>query len=252
MDREADHTETVSVETPSGRLAGVRRGPIASFKGIPFARPPVGNLRWRLPEPAEPWAGTRDATAFAPTCPQAPTQLESLMGMAVGEQSEDCLYLDIWTPACDDARRPVMVWIYGGAFVLRCRQPRRLQRTQARRARRRCRHHQLPAGRVRIPGARPRERRPSAGLGAEGVADQILALDWVKRNIARFGGDPATDDLRRIGRRHERFDVAGVAAGARPLSQGDCAIGWSPYRPCSRIVWHAWPMRFWPRWDEAG
>ena len=60
----------------------------------------------------------RDATRFAPTCPQAPSQLESLMGLAGGEQAEDCLYLNVWTPACDGAKRPVMVWLHGGAFVL--------------------------------------------------------------------------------------------------------------------------------------
>jgi para-nitrobenzyl esterase len=190
MDRETDHTETVSVETPSGRLAGVRRGPIASFKGIPFARPPVGALRWRLPEPAEPWAGTRDATAFAPTCPQAPTQLESLMGMAVGEQSEDCLYLNIWTPACDDARRPVMVWIHGGAFVLGAGSHGVYNghKLAGRDVVVVTINYRLGAFGFLALGLDSQSRLP--GSGAEGVADQILALDWVKRNIARFGGDP--------------------------------------------------------------
>jgi len=63
-------------------------------------------------------AGVRDATHFGPICPQAPTQIEALLGGSLGEQSEDCLYLNIWTPGCDSAARPVMVWIHGGAFVI--------------------------------------------------------------------------------------------------------------------------------------
>src|SRR5215469_11610315 len=118
MDREVDDAEVVTVEAPSGWLAGARTGQVVCFKGVPFARAPIGVLRWRPPQPAEPWVGVRDATNFGPTCPQAPTQLETLMGMAVGEQSEDCLSLNVWTPACDDAKRAVMVWIHGGAFVL--------------------------------------------------------------------------------------------------------------------------------------
>jgi para-nitrobenzyl esterase len=190
MDREADSTETITVETESGRLAGVRRGSVASFKGIPFARPPVGPLRWRLPEPAAPWTGARDATGFAPTCPQAPTQIETLMGMAVGEQSEDCLYLNVWTPACDDARRPVMVWIHGGAFVMGAGSHgvyngRRLAERDVVVV---TINYRLGAFGFLALGLESEGRLP--GTGAEGLADQILALDWVKRNIARFGGDP--------------------------------------------------------------
>jgi para-nitrobenzyl esterase len=147
-------------------------------------------LRWRLPEPAEAWAGTRDATAFAPTCPQAPTQLESLMGMAVGEQSEDCLYLNIWTPACDDARRPVMVWIHGGAFVLGAGSHGVYNghKLAGRDVVVVTINYRLGAFGFLALGLDSQSRLP--GSGAEGVADQILALDWVKRNIARFGGDP--------------------------------------------------------------
>jgi len=189
MDRETDMQETVTVETSTGRLAGARKGAVASFKGIPFARPPVGPLRWRPPEPAEPWAGVRAATAFAPTCPQAPTQLETLMGLAVGEQqSEDCLYLNVWTPACDTGRRPVMVWIHGGAFVLGAGSHGVYDGTGL---------AELGAVIVTINyrlGAfgflAMGLLGEGAGSGAEGIADQILALDWVRRNIASFGGDP--------------------------------------------------------------
>jgi para-nitrobenzyl esterase len=190
MDRQMDDLETVTVETPSGRLAGLRSRVTASFRGIPFARPPVGALRWRNPEPCEPWSGVRDATRFAPTSPQAPTQIESLLGRAVGEQSEDCLYLNIWTPACDGARRPVMVWIHGGAFILGAGSHgiydgRKLAECDVVVV---TINYRLGAFGFLALGPLSEGRAP--GSGAEGIADQILALDWVKRNIASFGGDP--------------------------------------------------------------
>ncbi len=190
MDRETDTIETITTETALGRLAGMRKGAIASFKGIPFAKPPVGVLRWRWPASVDPWSGVRDATRFAPTCPQAPTQIEALMGMAMGEPSEDCLYLNVWTPACDDARRPVLVWIHGGAFVFgagshgvyngRALAARELVVVTI--------NYRLGAFGFLALGPQSQGRAP--GSGAEGLADQIAALDWVKRNIAAFGGDP--------------------------------------------------------------
>ncbi len=190
MDRETDGIETITVETPSGRLSGTRRGAVASFKGIPYGAPPVGKRRWRLPEPSLPWAGVRDAANFAPTCPQAPSQIESLMGMAVGEQSEDCLYLNVWTPACDDARRPVMVWIHGGAFVLGAGSHgvydgRKLAERDVVVV---TINYRLGSFGFLALGLASDGKLP--GSGAEGIADQILALDWVKRNIKAFGGDP--------------------------------------------------------------
>jgi para-nitrobenzyl esterase len=189
MDRETAANETVTCETPSGRLGGARKGAVVSFKGIPFARPPIGPLRWRLPEPAEPWTGTRDATLFSPTCPQAPTQLETLMGLAVGEQSEDCLYLNVWTPACDDAKRPVMVWIHGGAFVLGAGSHGVYEGSDLAE-----RGVVVVTINYRLGAfgflALELANDGAPGSGAEGIADQILALDWVRRNIASFGGDP--------------------------------------------------------------
>src|ERR1700752_3930105 len=113
----AERTTSVTVSAPCGRLAGLRQEGVTSFKGIPFAKPPVGPLRWRAPEPIEPWAGVRDATRFGCIGVQAPSQIEAVMGAIVGDQSEDCLSLNIWTPAADGAKRPVMVWIHGGAYV---------------------------------------------------------------------------------------------------------------------------------------
>ncbi len=179
-----------TVETASGRLAGLRKDGITRFKGIPFAKPPVGALRWRMPEAAEPWAGVRDATKFGHVCPQAPTQLEMLMGSTMGEQSEDCLFLNVWTPGCDAARRPVMVWIHGGAFVIGAGSQGVYNGKvlAARDAVIVTINYRLGAfGFLDLSGASD-GRAP--GTGAEGLADQILALHWVKENISQFGGDP--------------------------------------------------------------
>ena len=108
----------VIVETTGGKLEGLQGDGFQAFRGIPFARPPVGPLRFRPPEPAEPWSGVRDATQYGHSAPQAKASIEFLGGWSVGEQSEDCLYLNVVTPAADGARRPVMVWIHGGAYTV--------------------------------------------------------------------------------------------------------------------------------------
>ncbi len=191
MDRRTDDIdETVTIETANGRLAGARKDGVVSFKGIPYAAPPVGPLRWRMPEPAAPWPGVRDATVFAPICPQAPTQLESLLGAAIAEQSEDCLYLNVWTTGCDSAKRPVMVWIHGGAFILGAGSQGIYngKYLAARDVVVVTINYRLGAFGFLDMADATDGKLP--GTGNEGLADQILALDWVKRNIAVFGGDP--------------------------------------------------------------
>lgn len=190
MDRSAKDLESVSVDAPCGRLAGERAGDIFIFRGIPYAKPPIGPLRWRMPEPLEPWSGLRDATKFGPICPQAPTQIETLMGGSLGAQSEDCLYLNVWTPGCDGGNRPVMFWIHGGAFVIGAGSQGIYNGAHL--AARDCVvvtiNYRLGAfGFVDLRDATD-GRLP--GTGAEGIADQFLALHWVKQNIAAFGGNP--------------------------------------------------------------
>ncbi len=190
MDRPAGELENIIVEAPCGRLAGLRRGDVFVFKGIPFATPPVGPLRWRMPEPLSPWSGVRDATHFGPICPQAPTQIEALLGGTLGEQSEDCLNLNIWTPGCDATRRPVMVWIHGGAFVIGAGSQGLYDGSHL--AARDCVvvtiNYRLGVfGFLNLSDA---IGEPGMSTGAEGIADQLLALHWVKQNIAAFGGDP--------------------------------------------------------------
>src|SRR5579872_3269972 len=178
-------------ETAYGRVSGFSKDGVLRFNGIPFAKPPVGPLRWRLPEPPDAWAGTRDCARFGSIAPQVQNAAEGLLGGTAGQKSEDCLYLNIWTPGCDLAKRPVMVWIHGGAFV-----------TGAGSVGTYNGKHLTLRGDVVVvtlnyrlgalgflnisdasDGALP-------GTGAEGIADQVLALGWVKQNIERFGGDP--------------------------------------------------------------
>ncbi len=175
---------------------------VASFKGIPFAAPPIGRLRWRAPEPATSWTGTRRALYFGSDCPQAPDPQSRAPAM-----SEDCLYLNIWVPA--EARPgslPVMVWVHGGSFV------------SGSGSERYCDGAAL-AGRgvvvvtfnyrVGIFGflAHPAlsAESPHAVSGNYGLLDQIAALDWIQRNISGFGGDPAA------------VTVFGVSAGASSI-----------------------------------
>ncbi len=189
-------------DPPAGRMQGVIAGNLRIFKGVPYAQPPVGALRWKPPAPLPRWRGVRHATAFGPACFQPDNTLVSVYVEDPIPMSEDCLTLNIWAPA--DARRaPVFFWIYGGA---------------------------LWGGASRDPvydGARLAERgvivvsinyrlgalgwlalpqlsaeSPEHISGNYGLLDQIAALKWVRRNIATFGGDP------------DNVTIAGESAGA--------------------------------------
>ncbi|HXC57002.1 MAG TPA: carboxylesterase/lipase family protein [Rhizomicrobium sp.] len=186
-----DQVVSASTEIAQGRLQGAARDGVLRFNGIPFARPPVGRLRWRMPEAAEPWAGVRDATMFGNIAPQVASASGAVLGGTPGTRSEDCLYLNVQTPGCDGARRAVMVWIHGGAF-----------NTGAGSVGTYNGKYLVPRGDIVLVTINYRlgafgflnlhdatnGRLP--GTGAEGLADQIAALLWVKDNIAAFGGDP--------------------------------------------------------------
>ncbi len=183
--------ETV-VTTESGKVRGAlldESSGLAVYRGIPFAAPPVGDLRWRPPQPAAGWEGVRDATAFGAVCPQTP-QLAMMMGEPLPETSEDCLYLNVWTTASSgDDLRPVMVWIHGGGLNLGW--SHQAGYDGAAFAKRgvvlvSVNYRLGPLGYLAHP-ALSKERGES---GNYGFLDQLAALEWVERNIAAFGGDP--------------------------------------------------------------
>src|SRR5579863_3956467 len=104
--------------TRYGKIEGEEQAGLAVFKGIPFAAPPTGARRWLPPEKPASWTGTRDARRFGGVAPQNSLMLSALAAMIIEDpQSEDCLYLNVWTPATDNKKRPVMVWIHGGGFA---------------------------------------------------------------------------------------------------------------------------------------
>ena len=184
-------TEPIA-KTTAGPVRGITRDGIHVFRSIPYAAPPVGTRRFRPPEPVAPWDGVRDATKFGPVAPQNPSPLEAMMGAAEPVISEaDALSLSIFTPAIDDARRPVMFWIHGGAFVIGSGS------TPIYDGRRFAEHGDVVVVSInyrlgafgflhldQIFGA------DFAGSGNAAILDQVLALEWVRDNIAAFGGDP--------------------------------------------------------------
>lgn len=178
------------VETSRGWLRGVREGGLFKFRGVPYARAPVGALRFRPPQPPEPWPGELDATRFGPAAPQGSSDPLPLPN-DITRWSEDCLRLNVWTPGLD-GKRAVMVWFHGGAFVRGTASRPTYDRGT------------LPlAGDVVFVSVEYRLGvlgflhldglcGPDALFGSNlGIRDQLLALAWVREEIAAFGGDPA-------------------------------------------------------------
>ena len=182
------------VRVDSGELQGVVEDGVVSYKGIPFAAPPVGDLRWRPPQPAARWTGVRQATEFGADCMQGRFGPPPAPGAPpTRAPSEDCLYLNVWRPssAAAGAKLPVMVWIYGGGFVFGSSAMPSTSGTQFAKQ-----GVVLVAGNYRVGRfgffafpALSRER-PDEFKGNYAYMDQIAALQWVQRNIAAFGGDP--------------------------------------------------------------
>ncbi len=174
------------VHVAQGDLAGVTTGGVESFKGIPFAAPPVGDLRWRPPEPPANWTGVRKADAFGPICMQAARGFFSGSPM-----SEDCLTLNVWRPAGAKPgdKLPVMVWIYGGAFIQGSSAAPFYDGTRFAKAGVILVSLNYRLGRFGF-FAHPALDGKGAPFGNYGLMDQIAGLGWVKANIDRFGGDP--------------------------------------------------------------
>jgi para-nitrobenzyl esterase len=179
---------STTVHTLSGSVRGIGSD-VRVFKGTPYAAPPTGERRWRPPTAPEPWTDVRDATRFGPRCPQAAPARAGLTG---GPASEDCLTLNLWTPAKSSGDRlPVMVWIHGGGFTAGTVTLPRLDGTNL--ARRGVVvvsfNYRLGAlGFLAHPALSAESERQVSGN--YGLLDQIAALRWVRANIAAFGGNP--------------------------------------------------------------
>ncbi|MFP6664185.1 MAG: carboxylesterase/lipase family protein [Deltaproteobacteria bacterium] len=175
------------IETSLGKLEGAIREGHLAFLGIPYAAPPVGERRFAPPQAAEPWAGVRDATQYAPSCPQPPSPLPGMMAGPADEAL--CLNLNVFTPAAGGAKRPVMVWIHGGAFTTGS--GRQAMYDGGALARRGdvvvvTVNYRLGALGWLMPDEGSDGARSNVGL-----LDQISALRWVQENIEGFGGDAA-------------------------------------------------------------
>ena len=180
------------VRAPAGAVRGVAEQGLQVFKGVPYATPPTGALRWKPPVEAPAWPGVRDAADFGPACLQPKPRAGNIYASPLKSMSEDCLSLNIWTP--DRARKaPVLVWIHGGSLVAGSSSEGMYDgATMARRG-----------GivvvsinyRLGVLGymAHPElsAESPEHVSGNYGLLDQIAALEWVRKNIAAFGGDPA-------------------------------------------------------------
>lgn len=215
------------VTAPAGAVRGLAEGEIASFKGIPYAAPPVGQMRWRPPAPAPVWSGVRDAAQFGPACIQPTPLVQSIYSADLGRTSEDCLTLNVWTPDLA-GKAPVMVWIHGGALVTGS--SKETLYDGARLAREgvvvvSINYRLGVLGWLSHPDLSAES--PANVSGNYGLLDQVAALEWIKRNIASFGGDP------------DEVTIAGESAGglsvlylmSSPLARGlfDRAIAQSAY-----------------------
>ena len=191
---------TTVAETKAGKVEGYEKGGLILFKGIPYAAPPLGDLRWMPPTPVSEWNGIRPAKRYGGISPQIIAEASLLPRGPQLDQSEDCLYLNVWTPGLDDACRPVLVWIHGGGFaggsgmlydgaplvkrgdIVMVSVNYRLGPIGF------LNLHEITGGNI-------------PATGNEGLLDQVAALEWVQENIRAFGGDP------------EQVTIAGESAG---------------------------------------
>ena len=221
------------VRLDSGLVAGsvddsaAEDSTVRVFRGIPYAAPPVGDLRWKPPQPVAPWQGVRQAVAFSDVCPQGPG-LAALTGEALPTLSEDCLYLNVWTPATGaDAKLPVMVWIHGGGLTLGWGHQRGYNGANFAKQ-----GVVLVSVNYRL-GALGFLAHPLLSAEAEGksgnygLLDQVAALEWVQRNIGAFGGDPGNVTI--FGESAGGTSVHALLASPRTTGLFHRAIAQSPW-----------------------
>jgi para-nitrobenzyl esterase len=203
---------TTTVEVTGGTIEGVEQDGIFTYKGVPFAAPPVGELRWKAPEPVEPWTDVKKADAFGPACMQRAGSMGNTAPV-----SEDCLYLNVWTPAKNQGDKiPVLFWIYGGGFSGGSTSTPMYDGTGF--AKKgvvfvSVAYRVGPFGFLSHPEL---SRESGKGSGAYGLEDMIAGLQWVQENIAQFGGDPSNVTI--FG--HSAGGMAVNMLAASPVTKG--------------------------------
>ncbi|NBD10838.1 carboxylesterase/lipase family protein [Corallococcus silvisoli] len=205
------------VSTVEGQLQGVAEEGVYAFKGIPYAQPPVGALRWRAPAPLAPWKYLRQAAAFGNSSLQSREDCIA-NGGDPHPMDEDCLYLNVWTPRVEaQAKLPVIVWIHGGAYVIGASglPPYSGVPLASRDAVVVTLNYRL--GHLGFLAHPALLEEPGGGAANFGLLDQVAALQWVHRNIARFGGDPGN------------VTIIGQSAGAKSVLSLFCMAAARPY-----------------------
>ncbi len=205
------NTNKPIVETVNGKLQGSNESGIKIFKGVPFAAPPVGDLRWKEPQPVESWTGIRSAEKFGPHAMQ--TNVYGDMNFQSDNMSEDCLYLNVWTPAISgNEKLPVLIYFHGGGFVAGSGDELRYAgKTMAQNGVITVTvNYRLGVfGFLSLPELT--KESPNHSSGNYGLLDQNAALKWVKANISAFGGDP------------QKVTIAGESAGSISVSAQMCS-----------------------------
>jgi para-nitrobenzyl esterase len=233
------------VMTPYGLVQGVTEDDLTVYRGIPFAAPPLDDLRWRPPQPATPWEGVRPATEFAP---------DPYQGDGSGNVSEDCLYLNIWTPApSPKTNLPVMVWIYGGGFSFGSTStPVHNGEHLARKG------VVLVSINYRVGAlgflAHPElsAESPRQVSGNYGLLDQIAALKWIQESIAAFGGNP--DRVTLFGESAGGISISMLCASpeSRGLFRGAISQSGGSFGPSRRTTYPGENMRLLMEAEQAG
>lgn len=199
---------TVDVKTPLGVVRGERMEGVRLFRGVPFAQPPVGELRFRPPLEPMPWSGVRNALQFAPAAVQPNGDAK--------EQSEDCLYLNVWTPDTPGPH-PVFVWVHGGGFTGGRSSEAMFDGSTFAREGIVCVTVAYRLGVFGFMDWSPMLGETYAGSANNGLRDLIAALNWVQKNIASFGGDPKAVTLGGESAGAKLTDILMGVPAARPL-----------------------------------
>lgn len=215
------------VAVATGTVEGTVSDGVASFKGIPYAEPPIGNLRWRAPQPAASWKGVRLAQKYAPDCKQTPFPSDAApLGV---KTAEDCLYANVWRPVSNHgAKLPVMVWIYGGGFVNGGSSPPTYTGADLAKKGIVVVSFNYRVGRFgffgfpQLAAAKEAAGEPRINFG---FMDQIAALKWIKHNIAAFGGNP--NDVTIVGQSAGGMSVNMLMTSPESRGLFEKAVIWS-------------------------